>query len=356
MNMQFSRYLYERKEIEASFINTILKRERDHSIFWIMELFLSGWKQETIDLIWRVFYDFYYIYNTSLERKLYNLLKEPVPSLKSILIATTTLLSLKTSTHTFEMRMIVNNYPEIDVNIIYKKLPKTYNKYKNKHFVRSVERGHIINVAHHLQTTGVDGLLSDIKCLLNVSVIKKLHTKNLETHNHMIIAKLNKCMWLKQSKGIKIPRTVLSKLTSEQEKMINDEEKLQPSTEPNKELVKYRKYAIDDDIGMEHFFLSRFDSETSKSSTEQNILKHNMYFHWEYYAFETPIWRERFNYYKAVQNHETKEVTFQTDDAAEEFYQKYGYEPDEQPKETDEKSTKDIEEINYREWIERVIN
>ena len=79
-------------------------------------------------------------------------------------------------------------------------------------------------------------------------------------------------------------------------------------------------------------------------------------FHWEYYAFDTPIWRERFNHYKAIQNHETNEIVFPTDEVAEEFYQKYGYEPDEQPRETDEKSTKDVEEINYKEWQKRVIN
>jgi len=359
--MQFSRYLYERKEVEASFINTMLKKDTNHAIFWIMEFFLSGWHQETIDLIWQVYYDFYYVYNSTLERKLHDLLKV-VPytpstlTLKSILIATNTLLSLKHSTHTFEMRMIVKNYPEIDINIIYKKLPKTYKKYKNKHFVRSVERGHIINVAHHLQLTGVEGLLPDIMKLMNVSVIKKLHAKNADRHGHMLVAKLNKCMWLKQNNGIKIPRIVLSELTSEQEKMINDET-AQHSTNPSKVLAEGRKFAIDDDIGMDHFFLSRFNIETQKETQKErdNQVKHSIYFHWEYYAFETPIWRERFDCYKAFQNHETNEINFPTDEVAEEFYQKYGYEPDEQSRETDEKSTKDIEEISYDVWFLRIL-
>ena len=95
-------------------------------------------------------------------------------------------------------------------------------------------------------------------------------------------------------------------------------------------------------------------SKTSKTSNDYNQVKHNMYFHWEYYAFETPIWRERFDHYKAIQNHETTEVDFPTDEVGEEFYQKYGYEPDEQPRETDEKSTKNIEEIDYKDWLTRV--
>ena len=350
--MQFSRYLYERREIEASFINTMLKKDTKRAVFWIIELFLSGWHQETIDLIWQVYYDFYYVYNSTLERKLHGLLKVPAPTLKSILIATTTLLSLKHSTHTHEMRMIYENYHEVDVNIIYKKYPKGYKKYENKHFVRSVERGHIVNVAHHLQSSGIEGLLPDIKLLMNVSVIKKLHTKSTRRHKHMLVAKLNKCMWLKQNKGIKIPRIVLSKLTPKQEKMMMDEETALPSSEPHKDLTKSRQYAIDADIGMHHFFLSRFSRKTPNETV--NPVKHNMYLHWEYYAFETPIWRERFVHHKAIQNHDTKEIAFPTDEATEAFYQQYGYEPDEQPTETDEKSTKDIEEINYKEWLKRL--
>ena len=137
--------------------------------------------------------------------------------------------------------------------------------------------------------------------------------------------------------------------------MIIHEETVLPSKEPCKDLTKYRQYAIDDDVGMHHFFLSRFSTETPGSSTDRNLVKHNMYFHWEYYAFTTPIWRERFTQYKATQNHETNEIVFPSDEVAEEFYQKYGYEPDEHPRETDEKSTKDIEEINYKEWMDRVM-
>ena len=357
--MQFSRYLYERCEIEASFINTLLKGKHAETTFWISELFLSGWYQETIDLLWQVYYDFYYVYNSTLERKMYKLLTASTPpdksTLKSVLIVTHTLLTLKHSSHTFEVRMIANNYPEIDINIIYKKLPKSYNKYKNKHFVRSVERGHIINVAHHLQTTGVELLLPDIMILMNVSVIKKLHTKKVDRHRHMLVAKLNKCMWVKQNNGIKIPRIVLSVLTANQEKMINSDETLCIPANPSKVLEDGRKFAIDDDIGMNHFFLPRFNINSPNEGNKRgNEVKHNVYFHWEYYAYETPIWRERFNIFKAFQNHETNEINFPTDELAEAFYQKYGYEPDEQSRETDEKSTKNIEEISYDVWILRI--
>jgi hypothetical protein len=359
--MQFSRYLYERKEVEASFINTLLKKETNQAIFWITEFFLSGWQQEAIDLLWSVYYDFYYVYNSTLERKLFNLLKVGPTSainttrstLKSILIATNTLLSLKHSTHTFELHLIIDNYPGIDINIVYKKLPKTYNKYKNKHFVRSVERGHIVNVAHHFQSSQpLESLNEDIKTMLNVANIPRTHTC-VHTHKHMYIAKISKLMLLKQKKSIKVTRSVLSEIGPIQEKTMVEE--IQEETiKPYGVLSKKRKYAIDSDVGMNHFSLPRFNMVHSEPETV-NLVKYNMYFHWEYYAFDTPVWRERFDRYKAFQNHETNEVEFPTEVEAEKFYQTYAYDPDEQSSETDEKSTKKIESIQYDVWFSRVL-
>jgi Asp-tRNA(Asn)/Glu-tRNA(Gln) amidotransferase A subunit family amidase len=54
-------------------------------------------------------------------------------------------------------------------------------------------------------------------------------------------------------------------------------------------------------------------------------------YEWEYYSYFTPIWKKRFEHYSAVLNHTTKKVEFPSENIEEMFYQKYGYEPDEQP-------------------------
>jgi len=55
--------------------------------------------------------------------------------------------------------------------------------------------------------------------------------------------------------------------------------------------------------------------------------------HWTYYASFSPIWRERIDQCKGYINNELKTVTFESDDDQDEFYDEFGYEPDEQPKE-----------------------
>jgi len=54
--------------------------------------------------------------------------------------------------------------------------------------------------------------------------------------------------------------------------------------------------------------------------------------HWIYYASFSPLWRERILSSKGYINNELKTVTFLNEDDQEEFYDEFGYEPDEQPK------------------------
>ena len=52
--------------------------------------------------------------------------------------------------------------------------------------------------------------------------------------------------------------------------------------------------------------------------------------HWLFYASRTPVWAHRIHQYQGKVETESKTVIFETDDLAEEFYAKYGYEPEEQ--------------------------
>ena len=52
---------------------------------------------------------------------------------------------------------------------------------------------------------------------------------------------------------------------------------------------------------------------------------------WLYYSWECPIWKKRILQYNGKQNHINQTVLFEDQDMEEEFYNKYSYEPDEQP-------------------------
>lgn len=51
---------------------------------------------------------------------------------------------------------------------------------------------------------------------------------------------------------------------------------------------------------------------------------------WEYYAFECPLWKQRFLDYGGKKCDETQKVSFDTLENAENFYDRYNLEPDEQ--------------------------
>ena len=87
-------------------------------------------------------------------------------------------------------------------------------------------------------------------------------------------------------------------------------------------------YKIDSDN-----WLNLFDLKRKTQFIEEAYLEH-----WLYYASFSPIWKERIETYGGIKNCENKTVSFCNSELEEEFYKLYGYEPDEQTKETQEKS------------------
>jgi len=66
-------------------------------------------------------------------------------------------------------------------------------------------------------------------------------------------------------------------------------------------------------------------------SEEQRSSLRDFCDHWLFYASKIPLWEHRILQYKGTIDKETRQVIFENDDLMEEFFEKYGYEPDEQP-------------------------
>lgn len=63
---------------------------------------------------------------------------------------------------------------------------------------------------------------------------------------------------------------------------------------------------------------------------ERKVLKDIYYYHWLYYCLDTPVWRHRIFDYKGKLNHEKKTIEFDCEENLQEFYDNWGYYPDEQ--------------------------
>jgi len=112
---------------------------------------------------------------------------------------------------------------------------------------------------------------------------------------------------------------------------------------PHKFLKTMRHFNINKNIGC--FALSRFQLDNLNTA---------IWYHWEYYAFNNPIWNERFRIYNGVINPNTKEIDFKNETYLEKFYEKYGYEPDEQSQDVHDKAYIPIQKQSISKWLNTV--
>lgn len=72
-----------------------------------------------------------------------------------------------------------------------------------------------------------------------------------------------------------------------------------------------------------------------KTADHPETIRQKWYYHWLYYASFSPIWSKRIEEFGGKRTE--KKIVFHNDDKEEDFYELYGYEPDEQKREIQEK-------------------
>ena len=80
----FTRYLYIKNEVEISLLSAILNKKNDESLFWAFELYYSGFTNDLLYLIWRIYFEFYATLNPTFEA--FFLIKEKEAKEKAYLI------------------------------------------------------------------------------------------------------------------------------------------------------------------------------------------------------------------------------------------------------------------------------
>jgi hypothetical protein len=74
-NLVFTQYLYIKEEVILALLVSILNKS-DKAIFWAYELYYSGFKYELLNLIWKIYYDFFATLNPAYESYLFKKHKE----------------------------------------------------------------------------------------------------------------------------------------------------------------------------------------------------------------------------------------------------------------------------------------
>jgi hypothetical protein len=95
-------------------------------------------------------------------------------------------------------------------------------------------------------------------------------------------------------------------------------------------------------------YINLFSLERRKISNLLNIYNEE----WLYHASFSPTWFDRIKMYKGYIDYEHRKVNFISDDWEEEFYSRYGYEPDEQPTSVKIRSISEINSDCNNNWIQ----
>ena len=346
-HFQFTRYMYEKSEVEIALIVAILNKT-DDALFWAYELYYSGCITELIELLWKIYYDFYATLNASFEKYLYNKLKSGIIDAQIIC-------------------SIINNFMirpyTIDVFIL-RQLVKQLDSEVDEHdqITDLLLKEDFISLAYFIlnaSTTGLD-IITNAIGFFNHAGLSLNSTHEINSYNkitkvipfinpHTVL--LSRVMrWFVLFKKLKLGKnlfvhtdpseivmyeTILTDLTPQGN---TSKYPLLPILQARNILPQAAIYSID-----QYNYLSLF-----KSKRETNNIVQAYNYNWEYYASFTPLWQRRIKKCNGVIDHNSKTITFEDEDDMEKFYLHYGLDTEEQPTRIQEKSIKPI--VKEQTW------
>ena len=375
---RLTRYLYSVDEVKYCLITALLKKKDiDECYYWCFELYFSQLEEELFELFYKIHYDFYAERNPKLEgyiktKKTKWLFDKKIIHIASIIKN----MFIADSTPTvFLMRQYIAAFgvpSHIYKNTNHIMCGNMINfsaDYKN--LCSAISYGRLANIAYDINfLTERDG----------ADVVHKVIIDYFETEFGGIYEegreKINK-IWKNRefkSDDIHVLLAIVVHLMADIEQIKTrplfaipaqdiitdllhfDSEIIQPVYDT---LCHKRKYKINNVIGA-----FELDRDGLPDFLNDNWL------HWEYYATGVPLWENRLSGYDGMVNHNKRELWFPDDDDSkpssdadndtieayyndrrEKFYKLYGYELDEQPKNTQYLSLYQIDPLSWKIWI-----
>lgn len=344
--IQFTRYLYEKDEVKLALILCILNK-KEESIFWAYELYYSGFQSELVDVFWSLYYDFYYTLNPSFEKYLQTRLKKDLvldaDSVNYISMIVNNFMIRPHSMDVFMLKQIVDicdfdktdiqDYIDSSGNNIEIMRKELITALRTKDFMMLASLILIDIKYEHIDTmfeVATDYLMTED------GVKKKVPDYDKQSTNKRVLILCRIIHYFTVISNKKLGKNLYVHVEPE-EVVLYETINISVDLVPRKILRLAKIYAIDS-----YNYLSLFDLKR-----ETQDIKKAYYYDWLYYASHSPLWKSRILKHNGVIDAENKKVEFNDDDI-EEFYDKYGYEPDEQSREVENRTIQDI--IKERNW------
>jgi len=339
-------------------VATIKKTSFEECVFWAGEAYYSGFGSQLLEFIWTMYYDFYATTYPKYESKFSKLSHEwkTNNALSCLLYMANTLYHSRPNSTVFYLRLL---NPATPSSVYVGRTPTWLKKLaldkQGRKLTRSIHSMNMVNVAFHL------------KCYANrpsaaYAVVKKYfrEVKGLSLgeaaldnipyskQDHIVLALI--CHLLKDEDEIK-KRAIFRKLSPSI--LTKCAEFDRAAVEPARlTLPRKRLFPVSSLVG--YLPLSRNQARYPDGQPLRH--DHLVWYHWEYFAYNSPLWRKRFESYDATRDESAMKVVFADDDELDDFSLKYGYEPDEQSSEVQDRSTREIPMVSLPEFLSQVFD
>lgn len=321
MSFKFTRYLYELEEVKIAFMLSLLNKSEE-VLFWAYELYYSGYKQELVDLIWKMYYEFYSSLNPAFE--VYLLKKNNISNfidVKNIANILNSFLIRPYNLDVFMAKQIIQNFEIDNVKEEIQQLLSLSNHLNTSFYI--LERVEERNLNETLNTI-IDHFNKEKDKSKIVTLFNKVNT--LSNPKTIILSYIFR--FYTELQNIKTGKNIYIVVNDEDVVLYETiEVDLSHSKEAKREKLVARKI-------LQNAYLYPIDSSNClnlfKLKRDTLNIREAYYYNWLYYASQSPLWASRISDFNGLIDNENKSVDFEDEDDLQEFYSKYGYEPDEQ--------------------------
>jgi hypothetical protein len=306
-DLVFTKHLFIKDEVNAALLISILDKNTEKAIYWALELLSSGFKNHLFNILWKIYYDFYYTINPFFEQYFLTKTEQFFHSQSFFLVSSIiiNMLKLPFTLDIFLLRILCNDLDishEITTYNNDYSLEWNMTQWMDKKDVRSIAFW-ITTFFQPNKTSKTNNMFIDEKHLYLAKTISKLLEPQSKKHMIYVVASETK-----SEIHVRKPYNILKKCC---------------------------QFGTNDCQQLSLFELTRYKYPNFKNKWLEN---------WEYHASFSPIWLERIRNFGGYQNIIEQKIIFPEDS---EFYDDFGLEPDEQPLDIQNKCIPNIEKNTF---------
>lgn len=363
-SFQFTRYLYEVEEVKLALMLAMLNKQ-ESAVFWAYELYYSGLIQELTSFWLSIYYNFYATLNPSFETYLYKkrevLLENKEDNVHLVSMIVHNFMIRPHTTDVFFLQKIMEKEQEKE------KEPEKEKEKEKKSLPDWLEKEDWWNLARLLFCNLTQSeLISAFETIIDfyqekqgIALKKKEMLKDYEKKRKANPDLERKILfsrmlhWASLSKQIPMGKKIYVHIDPEEVVLyetIHVDVKEKGNGQRNPLLPAYKilglsaVYFIDESSSLGLFQLKRNHQDIEHAYLEK----------WLFHASRSPLWEKRILDHHGRIDNKRQSVEFEDDDWLETFYEQYGYEPDEQPVEIQNKSIQPLH--NGKTWYEFYTN